>query len=423
MSTAVHPQAPEARPTRDGLDVDAVRAGVPGLAQSVNGKPLVYLDSAASAQKPQAVIDAVADAYAHGYANVHRGVHRLSQLATDAYERARSTGSRFLGARHDDEIVFVRGATEAINLVAHSFVAPRLEPGDEVLVTHMEHHSNIVPWQLVCERSGARLVPAPIDDRGALDLDAFAALLSPRTKMVSVVHISNALGTINPVAEIVRLARERGIPTMFDGAQAAPHAKIDVAALGCDFYTISGHKVFGPTGIGLLYGKREHLAAMPPYQGGGDMIEAVSFDGSTWARPPSRFEAGTPHIVGAIGLGAALEWLEAIGLERVADHEQAILDYANERLGAIESVRLVGTAPEKASVISFVLDGVHAHDIGTILDSEGIAVRAGHHCAQPAMDRLGVDATARASFALYNTRDEVDRLVAGLGTVLEIFGR
>ena len=404
------------------FDVAAVRASVPGLAQMVNGRPLVYLDSAASAQKPQVVIDTVAAAYASDYANVHRGVHLLSQRATDAYEGARSAGARFLGAAHDDEIVFVRGATEAINLVASSFLDSRLGPGDEVLVTHMEHHSNIVPWQLLCAKTGARLVPAPIDDRGALDLDAFAGLLSPRTKMVSVVHVSNALGTINPVDEIIRMARDHGIPTMIDGAQAAPHTSIDVQALDCDFYTISGHKVFGPTGIGLLYGTRDRLAAMPPYQGGGDMIETVSFGGSTWSKPPSRFEAGTPNIVGAIGLGAALDWLADLGIDRVAAHEHDLLTYATARLSQFEPLRLVGTAPEKASVISFVIDGVHAHDIGTILDAEGIAVRAGHHCAQPAMDRLGVESTARASFALYNTRDDVDRLVDGIGSVLEIFG-
>jgi len=403
------------------LDVAAVRADFPALAQRVNGRPLVYLDNAASAQKPRAVIEAVAHAYTKDYANVHRGVHSLSQHATDAYEQARSVGRRFLGAAHDEELVFVRGATEAINLVAQSFVRPRLGAGDEILVTEMEHHSNIVPWQLLCAEVGARLVAAPIDDRGALDLEAFADLLSSRTKMVSVVHISNALGTINPVAEIVRLARSRGIPTMIDGAQAAPHMAIDVHALGCDFYAISGHKVFGPTGIGLLYGRREHLRAMPPYQGGGEMIHSVSFAGSRWAPPPHRFEAGTPHIVGAIGLAAALRYVESIGAPRIGAHEHDLLTHASEQLGALPQVRLIGTAAEKAAVLSFVVEGIHAHDVGTILDQEGVAVRAGHHCAQPAIEHFGLAATARASFALYNTHAEIDRLVRAVKHAIEIF--
>ncbi len=407
---------------RSALDLAAIRADFPGLNQLVHGKPLVFLDSAASAQKPRAVIDALSDAYTKNYANVHRGVHTLSQNATTAYENARAVGARFLGASSADEMVFVRGATEAINLVAQSFLAPRLTAGDEVLVTRMEHHSNIVPWQMVCEALGARVVPAPIDDHGALDLDAFEQRLGPRTKMVSVVHVSNALGTVNPVAEIVRMARERGIPTMIDGAQAAPHTAIDVQALGCDFYTISGHKVFGPTGIGLLYGRRERLADMAPYQGGGEMIQSVSFEGSSWAPPPSRFEAGTPHIVGAIGLGAALEYVSAIGLDRIAAHEHDLLHYAEERLSTLPQVRLIGTAPGKAAVVSFVVEGIHAHDIGTILDAEGVAVRAGHHCAQPAIEHFGLAATARASFALYNTRSEVDGLVDAIGGALEIFG-
>lgn len=407
---------------RSELDLASIRADFPGLGQTVHGKPLVFLDSAASAQKPRAVIEAVAGAYAENYANVHRGVHTLSQNATAAYENARAVSARFLRASSADEVVFVRGATEAINLVARSFLAPRLAAGDEVLVTEMEHHSNIVPWQLLCEPLGARVVPAPIDDRGALDLEAFERLLGPRTKMVSVVHVSNALGTVNPVAEIIRMARERDIPTMIDGAQAAPHTTIDVQALGCDFYTISGHKVFGPTGIGLLYGRRDRLSGMQPYQGGGEMIQSVSFKGSSWAPPPARFEAGTPHIVGAIGLGAALEYVTEIGLDRIAAHEHELLGYAEQRLSSLPQVRLVGTAPGKAAVVSFVVDGVHAHDIGTILDAEGVAVRAGHHCAQPAIEHFGLAATARASFALYNTRSEVDRLVDAVGHALEIFG-
>lgn len=409
--------------SKAAFDVESVRAQVPGLDQEVMGKPLIYFDNAASAQKPQSVIDAVAGAYARDYANVHRGVHTLSQRATDAYERARTIGRRFLGAGRDQEIVFVRGATDAINLVAHSFARPRLGPGDEVLVSRLEHHSNIVPWQLVCADAGARLIPAPIDDRGALDLDAFRDLLSPRTKMIALAHVSNALGTVLPAAEVIRMARQRGIPTLIDGAQAAPHQAIDVSELGCDFYTISGHKAFGPTGIGLLYGRQNLLEAMRPYQGGGEMIETVSFEGSAWAPPPHRFEAGTPHIVGAIGLGAALEWLADLGLERIAAYEHELLRYATGRLEAIDGLRIIGTADDKAAVISFVLDGVHAHDVGTILDAEGIAVRAGHHCAQPAIAHFGLAATARASLALYNTRQEIDRLVEGIGTVVEIFGR
>lgn len=403
------------------LDVARVRAAFPALAQQVHGKPLVYLDSAASAQKPEAVLDAIRDAYVHNYANVHRGVHTLSQRATDAYENAREVARRFLGAAEAREVIFVRGATEAVNLVASSFLRPRLSRGDEIVLTAMEHHSNIVPWQLVAEATGARLRVAPVDDRGVLDLDAYRDLLGPRTKMVAMVHVSNAIGTRNPVAEMVALARERGIPTLIDGAQAAPHGGADVAALGCDFYTVSGHKVFGPTGIGLLYGRAERLEAMAPYQGGGEMIRSVTFEQSTWNVVPHRFEAGTPHIVGAIGLGAALEWLESLGHDAVAAHEDDLLAHATARLAAVPRVRLVGTAPGKAAVISFVIDGAHPHDIGTILDHEGIAIRAGHHCAQPLMDRFGVPATARASFAVYNHRDDVDRLVDGIERVVEIF--
>ena len=405
----------------NGLDVQAVRSDFPALHQEVHGHPLVYLDNAASAHKPQAVIDALVRGYSKSYSNVHRGVHTLSQRATDDYEKARSTTRAFLGAERDDEIVFVRGTTEAVNLVAWSFARPRLEPGDEVLISHMEHHSNIVPWQLVCEEAGARLVVAPIDDRGQLDLEAFKNLLSERTKMVSIVHISNALGTINPVKEIVAAAHERGVPVMLDGAQAAPHSAVDVQEIGCDFYAISSHKLFGPTGIGALYGRFELLNSMRPYQGGGEMIRYVSFDKTEFNVPPHRFEAGTPNIVGAIGMAAAMDYVTGLGFDEIGAHEAALLAYANERLSAIPQIRLVGTADHKAAVVSFTIEGAHPHDIGTILDHQGIAIRAGHHCAQPIMDRFGLPATARASFAFYNTLDEVDRLADGVGKVIDMF--
>jgi cysteine desulfurase/selenocysteine lyase len=410
-------------PTPGVLDVERIRRDFPALAQEVNGHPLAYLDNAASAQKPRSVIERVADAYTHDYSNVHRGVHTLSQRATDAYEAAREKARRFLGAAAPEEVVFVRGATEGINLVAQSFLRPRLEPGDEIVLSAMEHHSNIVPWQLVCAKTGARLRVAPIDGRGELDLAAYEALLGERTRMVAMVHVSNALGTVVPVREVVELARRRGIPTLLDGAQAAPHGPVDVGELGCDFYAISGHKLFGPTGIGALYGRRELLADMEPYQGGGEMIRSVSFEHTDFEDPPHRFEAGTPHIVGAIGLGAAIDYVTAVGAEAIAAHERDLLSYATERLTAIPGIRLIGTARHKVSVLSFVVEGVHAHDVGTILDQEGVAVRVGHHCAQPVMEHFGVPATVRASFAFYNTREEVDRLAAGLGTVTEIFSR
>jgi len=404
-----------------GFDVERVRADFPILAGTMRGKPLVFLDSAASAQKPQAVIDAISEVYATRYANVHRGVYELSERATDAFEAAREKVRAFLNAPAAREVVFVRGTTEAINLVAATFGRARVGPGDEVLITHMEHHSNIVPWQLLCDEKGAKLRVAPIDDRGALDVEAFAKLLTPRTKLAAVTHVSNALGSVNPVRELVDRAHAAGVPILVDGAQAVPHQRVDVQALGCDFYAFSSHKVFGPSGVGVLWGRAEHLEAMPPYQGGGEMILTVTFEGSTWNEIPHKFEAGTPDIAGVVGLGAALDYVEALGLDAIADHERALLAYATDALLSVPGLRLVGTAPHKAAVLSFVLDGVHPHDVGTILDREGIAVRTGHHCAQPVMQRFGVPATARASLALYNTRSDVDALVAGLAKVREVF--
>ena len=402
-------------------DVDRLRADFPALDQEVNGKALAYLDNAASTQKPQAVLDALSQIYERDYSNIHRGVHQLSVRATTAYEEARSAVKRFLGAADEREIVFVRGATEAINLVAQTWGRANIEAGDEILITAMEHHSNIVPWQLLCASLGATLQVVDVDERGQLDMDDLYAKLGPATKLLSMVHVSNALGTINPVTEIVKSARERGIATLLDGAQATPHGPVDVQALGCDFYVFSGHKVYGPTGIGVLYGRLPILEAMPPWQGGGDMIETVSFEETTYAAPPARFEAGTPHIAGAIGLGAACDYLSAIGLDAIAAHEHELLVYGTEVLEAIEGLRLIGTAEQKAGVLSFVMEGIHPHDIGTILDFAGVAVRTGHHCAQPLMKRFGVSATTRASFGLYNTRDEIDRLGDGLRKVVEMF--
>jgi len=403
------------------LDVDALRADFPALHQEVHGKPLVYLDNAATTQKPRAVIDAVNAFYESDCANVHRGVHALSQRATVAYERARTAIKAHLGAHDSREIVLTRGTTEAINLVAHSFVRPRLRAGDEVLITGMEHHSNIVPWQLLCEETGATLRVVPIDDRGVLDLDAMGRLLTDRTRILGVVHVSNALGTVNPVADIVRLAHDAGVPVLLDGAQAVPHMAVDVQALDVDFYAFSGHKCYGPTGIGALYGKRAHLLEMPPYQGGGDMILSVTFEKTTFADPPHRFEAGTPNIEGTIGLASALAYLEDVGLEAIAAHEARLVEEASRAVAEVPGVRLIGTAPERAGSVSFVMDGIHPHDIGTILDAEGIAVRAGHHCAQPVMQRYGVSATVRASFGLYNTDEEIEALARGLHTVREVF--
>jgi cysteine desulfurase/selenocysteine lyase len=403
------------------LDVAAVRREFPLLQTTVHGKPLVYLDSAASAQKPQAVIDAERDVYERYYSNIHRGVHQLSVLATDAYERARVRVQRFLGAREAREILFVRGATEAMNLVAQTYGRKNVGAGDEVLITGLEHHSNIVPWQMLCEEKGATLKVAPIDDAGVVDMAAFEGLLGPRTRIVSVCHVSNALGTVNPVQRMTERAHTAGAVVVIDGAQAAPHLAIDVERIGCDFYAFSGHKVYGPSGVGALYGRAALLEAMPPWQGGGDMISSVTFEKSTWAELPHKFEAGTPNVAGTIALAAAIEWLEGLGLEAVAAHEDEMLAYGTELLSAIPGLRLVGTAPDKAGVLSFVLDGVHPHDIGTILDYEGVAIRTGHHCAQPVMDRYGIPATARASLACFNTREDLDALARGIGKVQEMF--
>ena len=404
------------------LDVTGLRAQFPILSQTVGGKPLAYLDNAATTQKPQPVLDTLARYYAAGNANIHRGVHALSQDATEAYEAARGKVAAFLNAAEPAEIVFTRNATEGINLVAQTFGRSRLGAGDEVVISGMEHHSNIVPWQLVCEEKGARLRVAPFSDAGELLVDEFEALLGPRTKLVSIVHMSNSLGTINPVARVVELARRRGIPVLVDGAQAAYHMPVDVRAIGCDFYVVTGHKLYGPTGIGALYGRHAVLEAMPPYQGGGDMISSVTFEKTTYNELPHRFEAGTPHIAGAIGLGAAVDFITGVGFDAIVAHERRLLAYATEALSAVPGLRLVGTAADKASILSFVLEGVHPHDIGTIVDTEGVAIRTGHHCTQPVMDRLGVPATSRASLAMYNTTGEIDQLVAALGRVRELFG-
>ena len=400
---------------------ERVRQDFPILRQTVHGKPLIYLDNAATSQKPQSVIDAITGFYTHDCANVHRGAYLLSERATDSYEAARGKAQRFLNAADVREIVFVRGATEGINLVAHTFVKPRLAAGDEVLITAMEHHSNIVPWQIVTAERGAHLRVAPIDDRGELILEEFERLLGPRTRFVSVTHVSNALGSINPVHRIVEMAHARGVPVLIDGAQAAPHARLDMLDLDCDFYVFSGHKVYGPTGIGVLYGKAAHLEAMPPYQGGGDMIRSVTFEKTEYNDPPYKFEAGTPNIAGAIGLGAAIDYVESVGMADIAAHQGELLCHATGALAAIPGVRIVGTSRRKAGVISFVVEGVHAHDVATILDREGIAVRAGHHCAQPVMERFGLAATTRASFAMYNTIEEVDALARAIAKVKEIF--
>ena len=403
------------------LDVEAVRRDFPALRREIHGRPLAYLDSAASAQKPEAVLAAQDRCYREYYSNVHRGVHTLSQLATAAYEEARARVARFLGATSEREVVFVRGSTEGINLVAQTLGRRRVSAGDEVLITEMEHHSNIVPWQMLCEERGANLKVAPIDDRGEVIFEEFERRLSERTRIAAFVHVSNALGTINPVRRMTAAAQAAGAVVLVDGAQAAPHFPIDVAELGCDFYVFSSHKTYGPTGVGALWGRQELLAEMPPYQGGGEMIRSVTFEKTEYAPPPARFEAGTPDIVGAIGLAAALDYLDGLDREAVRRHEEDLLDYATEALGRISGVRLIGTAADKAAVVSFVVDGVHAHDVGTILDLEGIAVRVGHHCAQPVMQHFRVPATARASLAVYNRRQEIDRLAAGVLKVREVF--
>jgi cysteine desulfurase / selenocysteine lyase len=404
------------------FDVGAIREDFPILKQLVYGKPLVYLDNAATSQKPQVVIDAMMHYYSTDNSNIHRGVHLLSERATQAYENARGKVQRFVNASQSKEIIFVRGTTEAINLVASSYGRANVKAGDEVLITAMEHHSNIVPWQILCDEKGARLRVAPINDNGELILEEFEKLLNESTRLVSLGHISNALGTINPIRAIIEIAHRRGVPVMIDGAQAAPHMTLDVQELDCDFYAFSGHKVYGPTGIGVLYAKASLLEAMPPYQGGGDMIASVTFGKTTYNTLPYKFEAGTPNIAGTIGLGVAIDYVNQIGLERIDRYEHELLEYGTEALSQIPGLRLIGTAKEKTGVLSFVLEGVHPHDVGTILDREGIAIRTGHHCAMPVMERFGVPATARASLAFYNTREEIDALVAGIHKVREVFG-
>ena len=417
MSTAADQRVAHLR-----SDFAVLRGDFPALHQLVHGKPLAYLDNAASSQAPNAVHEAVALQHRLNHSNVHRGVHLLSERSTAAFEGAREKVRSFINAASTEEIVFTRGTTDSINLVAASLGRQRLKAGDEVLITWMEHHSNIVPWQLICEQTGAKLRVAPIRDDGSLDVAAFEALLGPRTRIVAITHVSNALGTVNPVAALTAAAHRTGAVVLVDGAQAVPHMRVDVQALDCDFYAFSGHKMFGPTGIGVLYGKRALLSAMPPYQGGGDMILTVSFEGSTYNALPYKFEAGTPNITGAVGLGAAVDYLERIDFAAAAAHEHALLDYATRRLlDEIPGARVIGTATPKTGVLSFVIDGVHPHDLGTIVDHEGVAIRTGHHCAMPIMERYGIPATARASFAFYNNRADVDRLIAGLRRAVEIF--
>ena len=406
----------------DPRNVEDWRADFPILGERVHDRPLVYLDNGATTQKPASVLDAEDAYYRHNNANVHRGVHLLSQRATDAFEAARARIARFINAQRLEEIVFVRGTTEAINLVAQSYARPHLKPGDEILISAMEHHSNIVPWQLVCEQTGAALKVVPIDDTGALDTDAYERLLNERTRLVAITHLANALGSINPVERIVVAAHAKGVPVLLDGAQAISHLPVDVRVIDCDFYAFSGHKVYGPTGIGALYARAALLEAMLPWQGGGDMIRSVTFEKTEYNAIPWKFEAGTPNIAGAIALGAALDYVDSIGMEVIAAHEADLLAYATDALRGIPGLRLIGTARDKASILSFVLDGVHAHDVGTILDHHGVAVRAGHHCAMPVMQRFGIPATVRASLALYNTHEDIDALIEGLGRVREIFG-
>jgi cysteine desulfurase/selenocysteine lyase len=410
-----------AQQTAQRLDVTAVRRDFPALDQRVRGRPLVYLDSAATSQKPRAVIEAVSRFYAEDNANVHRGVHALSERATAALEAAREKVRRFIGAAQVEEIVFVRGATEAINLVAQTFGRARVRPGDEVLVTALEHHSNLVPWQVLCAQAGAKLRVADVDERGELRLDQLERLFSPRTRLLATTHLSNALGTIVPLAQVVELAHARGVPVLADGAQAAPHLPVDVRRLGCDFYVFSGHKLYAPMGIGVLYGRAEILDEMPPWQTGGEMVSAVSFEKASWQRPPFKFEAGTPDVAGAVGLGAALDYLQGLGWQEIAAHERELFAYGLARLAEVPGLRLIGGARQRACALPFVLGEIHPHDVGTLLDLEGVAVRTGHHCAQPLLRRLGLTATVRASLALYNRREDVDALVAALHKARETF--
>ena len=407
--------------TKSSFDVEAIRKDFPILNREVQGNPLVYLDNAATSQKPQSVIDKLVSYYSEINANVHRGVHTLSQEATEEYEGARSKVRNLINAKEDAEIIFTRGTTEGINLVAQTLGVQRVGEGDEVIISNMEHHSNVVPWQILCDQIGAHLRVVPINDDGELLMDEYEKLLSPRTKLVSIVHLSNALGTINPVKDIVAIAHQHGVPVLLDGAQSAPHLPVDVQDLDCDFYTFSGHKLYGPTGIGILYGKRELLESMPPFQSGGDMIKSVTFEKTLYNDLPYKFEAGTPHIAGAIGLGAAVDYVNTIGLERAAAYEHELLEYGTEQLQAIEGLKLIGTAQHKSGVLSFLLEGIHPHDIGTVLDTQGIAIRTGHHCTQPLMQRFRIPATARASLAFYNTKAEIDALVEGIYKTFEVF--
>ena len=404
-----------------GFDAERVRADFPVLQQQVNGRPLVYLDNGATSQKPQAVIDELVRYYSTENANVHRGVHTLSQYATEDYEGARAKVKRLLNAADDHEIVFTRGTTDSLNIVAQSFGKQSLGPGDEVIVSNMEHHSNIVPWQMLREEKGIVLRVVPIDDSGELLMDEYERMLSPRTKLVSITHVSNALGTILPVEQIIGMAHAQGVPVMLDGAQAVPHMAVDMQKLDCDFYVFSGHKIFGPTGIGVLYGKAELLEAMPPVQGGGDMIKSVTFERTIYNDLPYKFEAGTPNIAGAIGLGAAIDYVQSVGFESFAAHEDELLDYGTKALEQIGGLRIIGTSPRKAGILSFVMEDIHPHDIGTILDAEGVAVRTGHHCAQPVMQRFQIPATVRASLAMYNTKEDIDALIRAIDRVIEVF--
>jgi cysteine desulfurase / selenocysteine lyase len=402
-------------------DVARIRADFPIFAEPVNGKKLIYLDNAATTQKPQAVVDAMTRFYTHGYANIHRGVHYLSERATESYETAREKVRRFINAASIQEIVFVRGTTEGINLVAQTFGRMHVKCDDEILISGMEHHSNIVPWQILCEEKGARLKVVPMNSKGELVLELYEQMLSPRTRLVAITHVSNALGTINPIRSIIRLAHERNVPVLVDGAQAVPHMPIDVQELDCDFFVFSGHKMYGPTGIGILYGKERLLEAMPPYQGGGDMIRSVTFEKTLYNKLPYKFEAGTPNMAGAIGLGAAVDYIGSIGLNPISAHEQDLIDFGDAALKTIDGLRIIGTADRKASVLSFVIEGIHPHDIGTILDQDGIAIRAGHHCAQPVMEYFNIPATTRASLGMYNTRKDIEALICGLRKVKEVF--